>query len=101
MKRFIIIIILLNTIFQSTIYAQLNNKVLVLTKINDRKKIIKQGKKIKVWINENGISKKYSGRLSVINQSTIKVDNKVIEITKITKLKGPNLRNEITGSILL
>ena len=102
MKKSILIIFLFSILFQTTLYSQVSNDVIVLSKKgHNKKRIIKQNKKIKVWINENGVSKKYKGHYNIVNNEMIRINDKTFHISEINQLSGPSASNRITGGVLL
>lgn len=102
MKHLISFLFLFFIVFQNRTYAQVNNDVLVLTKIsNNKKKVFKQDKKIKIWTNQNGEVEKYKGRYKIVNSEVIEIEGDTIKISEIDRLAVPSIGSRSTGTGLL
>jgi hypothetical protein len=101
MKNSIIILTLFSLLFQTSLYSQSSNDILVLTKkSNSKRKIIKQNSEITIWVDENDTTKQYKGRFTVKNDEMISINNKSFNVTEIDQISSTKT-SRITGGILL
>lgn len=64
-----------------------------------KNKVLKEGKKIKVWV--QGSEEPIKGKFSVVNDSTIAIGNRSIPISKIEVLRVPLRATQALGAILM
>ena len=94
MKKILYLIVCLLSFIS---YSQ--DRILKLKKINSETvKIIKEHKRIKVQTIEG---KKYVGRFTIVNDSTILIANEAIVLDSIVKLRKESLFNAITKPVFI
>jgi hypothetical protein len=94
MKKILYLIVCLLSFIS---YSQ--DRILKLKKINSETvKIIKEHKRIKVQTIEG---KKYVGKFTIVNDSTILIANEAIVLDSIVKLRKKSLFNSITNPVFI
>ena len=78
-------------------YSQ--NRNLKLEKINSEKtKEIKENKRVKIQTNDG---KKHIGKFTIVNDSTILINNKIILLDSIVKVRQKSLFSSITNPVFI
>ena len=89
--------------FQAAGFAQkgetVKRGILSSKKDKDKVSIIKEEKKIKVWI--NGHEEPVKGKYTIVNDSVIRIEEADININTINKIRAPRLFTKIAGGILV
>jgi len=78
----------------------LDNGITAIRQRDLKEVLIKENKKVKIWQDDGSEIKSWKGRLKIINDSTIAIDDVQINISDISKIRTPRLAARIIGGIL-
>lgn len=102
MKKIISVLFLFSAIFQTTIYSQVANKVIIAKNSRtDKQFIISPSKSIEVSYLKDDRSAKIKGMYQVLSDSTISINQNEIQLSQIESIKSNSIYTTASGSTIL